>query len=64
MSYIVTTIGTIVRQKELERKQEKLLADIRKIVGHKKFYFSDAYLKKYPRHTTATIPFTRTVLTS
>ena len=50
MSYIVTTIGTIVRQKELERKQEKLLADIRKIVGNRKFYFSDAYLNKhYPK---------------
>ncbi len=47
MSYIVTTIGTIVQQKELEAKQEKLLSEIRKIVGGKKVTFSDRYLKKY-----------------
>ena len=35
------------KQSELYAKQEKLLSDIRKIVGGKKFTFSDRYLKKY-----------------
>lgn len=46
MSYI-TQVGTIAKQEVLKAKQEKLLADIRKIVGGKKFTFSDRYLKKY-----------------
>lgn len=46
MSYI-TQVGTIAKQEVLEAKQEKLLSDIRKIVGGKKFTFSDRYLKKY-----------------
>ena len=35
------------KQSELYAKQEKLLSDIRKIVGGKKFTFSDRYLEKY-----------------
>lgn len=46
MSYI-TQMGTIVKQEVLKAKQEKLLADIRKIVGGKRFNFSDAYLKNF-----------------
>lgn len=36
-----------ITQEVLKAKQEKLLSDIRKIVGGKKFTFSDRYLKKY-----------------
>ena len=46
MSYI-TQVSTIAKQEVLKAKQEKLLSDIRKIVGGKKFTFSDRYLKKY-----------------
>ena len=42
----ITDIGTIAHQEVLRAKQNKLLADIRKIVGGKKFTFSDAYIKK------------------
>ena len=49
MSYITEVKGEKVRS-ELIAKQDKLLADIRKIVGGKKFTFSDAYIKKvHPR---------------
>lgn len=48
MSYITEVKGEKVRS-ELIAKQDKLLADIRKIVGGKKFIYSDIYLKnKYP----------------
>lgn len=57
MSYI-TLIGTETMQKHLAEKQEKLLSDIRKIVGSKKFTFSDAYLKKrQPTIGIGTRPF-------
>ena len=46
MSYI-TQVGTIVKQEVLQTKNDQLIADIRKIVGGKKFTFSDAYLKKH-----------------
>ena len=46
MSCIVTTIGTKESQKKLSETQDKLLADIRKIVGGRKFIFSDAYCNK------------------
>ena len=46
MSYI-TQVGTIVKQEVLQTMNDQLLADIRKIVGSKRFNFSDAYLKKY-----------------
>lgn len=45
MSYI-TDIGTSEQQMKLRKKQDKLLADICKIVGNKKFTFSDAYINK------------------
>ena len=49
MSYITEVKGEKVRS-ELIAKQDKLLADIRKIVGGKKFTFSNAYIKKvHPR---------------
>jgi hypothetical protein len=49
MSYITGVKGEKVRS-ELIAKQDKLLADIRKIVGGKKFTFSNAYIKKvHPR---------------
>ena len=49
MSYI-TDIGTNEQQMKLHQKQDKLLADICKIVGSKKFTFSDAYINKvHPR---------------
>lgn len=49
MSYITDIKGEEVRNSLIE-KQNKLLADIRKIVGGKKFTFSDAYIKKvHPR---------------
>ena len=49
MSYITDIKGEEVRNSLIE-KQNKLLADIRKIVGGKKFVFSDAYIKKvHPR---------------
>ena len=46
MSYIVRTIGTKESQDKLSETQNKLLADIRKIVGGRKFIFSDAYCNK------------------
>ena len=46
MSYIVRTIGTKESQDKLSETQDKLLADIRKIVGGRKFIFSDAYCNK------------------
>lgn len=46
MSYI-TLIGKEEEQKNLQEKNDKLLADIRKIVGSKRFDFSPAYLEKY-----------------
>lgn len=49
MSYITEIKGEEHRLALVE-KQDKLLAEIRKIVGGKKFAFSEAYLKKvYPR---------------
>ena len=45
MSYITEVKGEKVRN-ELIAKQDKLLADIRKIVGGKKFTFSDVYCNK------------------
>lgn len=45
MSYITSIKGNEVRNSLIE-KQNKLLADIRKIVGGKKFTFSDAYIEK------------------
>jgi hypothetical protein len=45
MSYITGIKGEEVRN-SLIAKQDKLLADIRKIVGGKKFTFSEAYIKK------------------
>ena len=48
MSYIPLK-GTEEEQKTLQDKNDKLLSDIRKIVGNKKFTFSDEYAKRvYP----------------
>ena len=49
MSYI-RDINENEQQMKLRKKQDKLLADICKIVGSKKFTFSDAYINKvHPR---------------
>lgn len=49
MSYIAS-INTNQQQMKLRQKQDKLLADICKIIGSKKFTFSDAYINKvHPR---------------
>ena len=45
MSYITEVKGEEHRLALIE-KQDKLLAEIRKIVGNKKFTFSDAYIRK------------------
>lgn len=49
MSYI-TSINTDTKRKELVEKQNKLLADIRKLAGNKKFEFSEAYYNKVHPH--------------
>lgn len=45
MSYITEIKGEEHRL-ELVKKQDELLAEIRKIVGNKKFTFSEAYIRK------------------
>lgn len=45
MSYITEIKGEEHRL-ELVKKQDELLAEIRKIVGNKKFTFSEAYMRK------------------
>lgn len=45
MSYI-TSINTDTKRQELVEKQNKLLADIKKLIGNKKFEFSDAYCNR------------------
>ena len=57
MSYITDIKGEEVRNGLIE-KQNKLLADIRKIVGGRKFIFSDAYCNKvHPNIGVGEMPY-------